>query len=440
MSTRFYSGQKDYIVQLNLMDDSFSAATNSVVSDTTTNASVFPTFAMSASGPQNLRVSSSKLFFNPSTGLLTTTAITTTGAMTVGGNLTVTGNLVINGTTTTVNSTTVTLDDPILTLGGDTAPTVDDNKDRGIEFRWHNGTVAKLGFFGFDDSTGRMTFIPDATNTSEVFAGTVGTIEANLLGNVTGNVTGNLTGNASGTASALATPRAINGVNFDGTAAITVKASTTNAITFNNGGTGAASGTTFDGSAAITISFNTIGAAGTGANNTFSGTNTFNSTVTVSGTQVDIGTSTAATNVNIAGGATVSGATKTVNIGTAGVAGSTTTINFGNSAGTVSYTFNGFSGIVLPVGTTANRPAGSTGLIRFNTDLVQFEGYNGTSWTSVGGGAKGGGADQAFFENDVAVTTNYTITTNKNAMTAGPITINTGATVTIPTGSTWSIV
>jgi hypothetical protein len=106
----------------------------------------------------------------------------------------------------------------------------------------------------------------------------------------------------------------------------------------------------------------------------------------------------------------------------------------------VSYTFNGFSGVVLPVGTTANRPAGSTGLIRFNTDLVQFEGYNGTSWTSVGGGAKGGGADQAFFENDIRHHDNYTITTNKNAMTAGPITINTGVTVTIPTGSTWSIV
>ena len=64
--------------------------------------------------------------------------------VTVGNNLTVTGNLTVNGTTTTVNSTTVTLDDPIFTLGGDTAPGSDDNKDRGIEFRWHNGTSAKL--------------------------------------------------------------------------------------------------------------------------------------------------------------------------------------------------------------------------------------------------------------------------------------------------------
>jgi len=102
--------------------------------------------------------------------------------------LTLSGNLIVNGTTTTINSTTTTLDDPIMTLGGDTAPSSDDNKDRGIEFRWHNGSAAKLGFFGYDDSSGKFTFIPDATNTSEVFSGTAGTIVANLEGNVTGTV------------------------------------------------------------------------------------------------------------------------------------------------------------------------------------------------------------------------------------------------------------
>lgn len=106
-------------------------------------------------------------------------------------NLTLDGDLTVGGTTTTVNSTTVTVDDPIFTLGGDTAPTADDNKDRGIEFRWHNGTAAKLGFFGFDDSTGKFTFIPEATNSSEVFTGTAGTVVASTFeGNLTGNVTG----------------------------------------------------------------------------------------------------------------------------------------------------------------------------------------------------------------------------------------------------------
>ena len=102
--------------------------------------------------------------------------------------LTLNGNLIVNGSTTTINSTTTTVDDPIFTLGGDTAPSSDDNKDRGIEFRYYSSGSAKLGFFGFDDSSGKFTFIPDATNTSEVFSGTAGTIVANIEGNVTGTV------------------------------------------------------------------------------------------------------------------------------------------------------------------------------------------------------------------------------------------------------------
>jgi len=95
-------------------------------------------------------------------------------------NVQIGGNLTVNGTTTTINSTTTTVDDPIFTLGGDTAPGSDDNKDRGIEFRWHNGSVAKVGFFGYDDSSGKFTFIPDATNSSEVFSGTTGELDAKI--------------------------------------------------------------------------------------------------------------------------------------------------------------------------------------------------------------------------------------------------------------------
>jgi len=95
-------------------------------------------------------------------------------SVTVTDNVTIGGTLTVNGTTTTINSTTTTVDDPIFTLGGDTAPGSDDNKDRGIEFRWHNGSAAKIGFFGYDDSATAFTVIPDATNSSEVFSGTVG--------------------------------------------------------------------------------------------------------------------------------------------------------------------------------------------------------------------------------------------------------------------------
>jgi len=98
----------------------------------------------------------------------------TDATSTVSNNFVVTGDLTVNGTTTTVNSSTVTVDDPIFTLGGDSAPGSDDNKDRGIEFRYHDGSAAKLGFFGFDDSTGNFTMFTAATNSSEVFSGTLG--------------------------------------------------------------------------------------------------------------------------------------------------------------------------------------------------------------------------------------------------------------------------
>ena len=106
---------------------------------------------------------------------------TAPGNFTVTGNLTVTGNSTVNGTTTTVNSTVVTIDDPIFTLGGDTAPGSDDNKDRGIEFRYHDGSSARIGFFGYDDSSGFMTFLTAATNSSEVFSGTLGTMHLGAI-------------------------------------------------------------------------------------------------------------------------------------------------------------------------------------------------------------------------------------------------------------------
>jgi len=103
-------------------------------------------------------------------------------------------------------------------------------------------------------------------------------------------------------------------------------------------------------------------------------------------------------------------------------------------------TFGTTTATILPVGSTAQRPAGASGMIRFNSTVSQFEGFNGTSWSSVGGGATGGGADRVFQENDNVVATNYTLSANRNAISAGPVTINNGVTVTIPSGSFWSIV
>jgi len=99
-----------------------------------------------------------------------------------------------------------------------------------------------------------------------------------------------------------------------------------------------------------------------------------------------------------------------------------------------------FNWIKLPVGTTATRPTGQTGLVRFNTDRNQFEGYNNTTWSGIGDQPVGGGTNRVFFENDIAMTDNYTITSGKNAMSAGPITVNSGVVLTIPAGSVYTIV
>jgi len=91
----------------------------------------------------------------------------------------------------------------------------------------------------------------------------------------------------------------------------------------------------------------------------------------------------------------------------------------------------------IPVGTTAQRPGSpSAGDLRFNSTLGSAEIYNGSSFTAVGGGAgaTGGGSDECFFESDQNVTTSYTLTSNKHAHTVSP-TINSGVTVTVPSGA-----
>ena len=75
------------------------------------------------------------------------------------GNLTVGGNLTVSGTTTSVNSTETTLTDPMIELAKDTSSA--DGLDRGIRFKWHNGSAVKDGFFGFDIQTERFSFTPD---------------------------------------------------------------------------------------------------------------------------------------------------------------------------------------------------------------------------------------------------------------------------------------
>jgi len=124
---------------------------------------------------------------------------------------------------------------------------------------------------------------------------------------------------------------------------------------------------------------------------------------------------------------TIGNVTQT-NLGLAPLAGATFT-------GDVVHNYT--TALQIPVGTTAQRPGSpSTGDFRWNSTLGSAEIYNGSAFAAVGGGAgaTGGGSDEVFFESDQAVTTSYTLSTGKHAHTVSP-TINSGVTVTVPSGA-----
>ena len=300
------------------------------------------------------------------------------------GNLTINGNLIVSGTTTTVNSTTVSIADPIFELGDGTS---DDNLDRGIKMKY-NSSGAKIAFMGFDDSDGKFVMIPDATDTSSVFTGTVGTLKANLQGNVTGDVTGN-----ADTATALATARNIGGVSFDGTGAITpneitvadessdttcfmlfataatgaIQPKTGTNVTFNSG-TGLVTATGFSGDLTGTLqtaaqgNVTSVGALDGGSITSGFGT-------------IDTGSSTITTT-----GAVSGGSFKVANEGSIGSAGDTNAILVGAS-GTVALTQNetliGASNTSVAVGMT-KAFSGTIGTSATEVVLT-FKGADGTA-------------------------------------------------------------
>ena len=96
---------------------------------------------------------------------------------------------------------------------------------------------------------------------------------------------------------------------------------------------------------------------------------------------------------------------------------------------------NGTGSLTIPVGTTAERPSSpAQGMIRRNTTDSAFEGYTGNAWAPLGGGATGGGSDAWVVETDQTVTTSYELGSGKHGTTVSP-TINSGATITVPSGA-----
>jgi hypothetical protein len=139
-------------------------------------------------------------------------------------------------------------------------------------------------------------------------------------------------------------------------------------------------------------------------------------------------------NASVTGNLTVDGNTTLGN-----ASGDTITLNAATANVPNNLNFNGTGSIKVPAGTTGQRPTPVAGMIRYNSDEGTFEGYASGAWGSIGGGATGAGGDQVFYENELTVTTSYTLTTARNAMSTGPITIDSGVTVTVPTNQRWVI-
>jgi hypothetical protein len=126
------------------------------------------------------------------------------------GSVTINGDLTVNGDTTTINSEVKVLEDPIILLGGTGEITSNDGKDRGVAGRYYQASTSPTGsfvFFGWDNSTNKFTYIPDATFTNEVAAGAIGELDANIdfdkiLNAPNPNVSVTLAGDVTGTANA----------------------------------------------------------------------------------------------------------------------------------------------------------------------------------------------------------------------------------------------
>jgi len=108
-------------------------------------------------------------------------------------------------------------------------------------------------------------------------------------------------------------------------------------------------------------------------------------------------------------------------------------IGIGNTTPIVKLAISSTDAILIPVGTTAQRPTGAIGYIRFNSNSTEYEGYNGNTWSSVGTASNG------LVINAATVIANSTIGVGYNAMSVGPITIANGVSVSISSGQRWLV-
>jgi len=265
----------------------------------------------------------------------------TSSTVTITGDAVVSGTLTVNGTTTTVNSTTVQVDDPIFEIG-DPAISSDDNLDRGIKFNWHDGSNAKKGFFGYDDSASEFVFIADATESSNTFTGTKSAIRTGAINSAAITAT-SFTGASGATITAFLDE---DNMNSNSATAVPTQQSVKAYVDSEISG--------------ISSSFTL--AADSGSNDTF----TTGGTLTFSGTSNEIETTVSndAITIGLVNAPTVTGTITAGNFTTAGqITDGAATLSDGSITGGVAATFSGaITGGSLTDGTATMTGGALTGL------------------------------------------------------------------------------
>ena len=316
----------------------------------------------------------------------------------------------------------------------------------GVSF---NGS-ANISLPGVNTAGNQNTTGSAATLTT---ARTIGGVSFNGSANINlpgVNTAGNQ--NTSGSAATLTTARTIGGVSFNGSANISLPGvntagnqntsgsaatlTTTRAIQVSGAITGTAN---FDGSSAINIVTTatsdptiTLGGDLTGsATLTNLGSGTLTATIAATSVETSMIAADAITGAKIADNAINSehytdGSIDRVHLAADIIDGTKIADNAINSE---HYADNSIDALHLNVsgnGTTSQ--------------FLRSDGDGSFTWVAPAAGAGGGGSDEIFWENGQNVTTNYTITNGKNAMSAGPITVDAGVTVTVGAGETWTVV
>jgi hypothetical protein len=219
------------------------------------------------------------------------------------------------------------------------------------------------------------------------------------------------------------------------TSATAAATSATNAASSATAAAGSATSASGSASTATTQASNAATSATNAANSATSASSSA-STATTQATNAASSATAAAGSATNASNSASAAATSATNASASATAAAASAADAENRVAKTSDT----GSAVIPTGDQSERDGSpAAGYFRFNTDVSKFEGYNGTSWGSVGGGATGGGSDAVFVENDQVVSSNYTIPASKNAMSTGPISVNSGVTVTISSGSRWVV-